>query len=209
MYKLDLELMGIDFNIEKFKRDFHFLYFTCRDKQYQIEIDNDFYIKIPTSSYNIKSLIKFLKNYGYNPKVIIAKCGFYYKKDIEYFKRNNDVDKVYPLFETDDIFKSDFIKNISRINLDKIFIGRNDLQNIMNNIPEDIENICSIIKTINKNTYIGGFTDKVIEERKAGDNNSCRYFIISGIDEKEYNDKQKEYVKRLHKKFVEYWEIKK
>ena len=201
--------MGINFNIEKFKRDFHFLYFTSKDKQYQIEIDNDFYIKIPTSSYNIKSLIKFLKNYGYNPKVIIAKCGFYYKKDIEYFKKNNGVDEVYPLFETNDMFIADFIKGIANSGLNKIFIGRNDLKNIMNNSLNDIETVCNIYKNINKNTYIGGFTDRVIEERKAGDNNSCRYFIITGTDEKEYNDKQKEYVKRLHKKFVEYWEIRK
>lgn len=200
--KIDLELNPDLFKIRridllKMNRNI----FNINNLMLDLESPKKFYIKIPSCSSNINSLIEDVYNANFEPYVIIAKSGFYFDKEMDYFlEKHKSIEhkNVYPLLETNDIFNISLIKKLRRNNIKEVFIGRNDLTNIMKNDKNDIERIVEIYKNSFK-TYVGGFSESIIENRKPGDCNSLRKFILDGSKEKDYTEKEKELLRKLLK----------
>lgn len=164
-------------------------------KNENLNVTNKIYLKIPSCSINLDKILEAWKDINIDLHVIIAKCGKYFDKELFYFREKNlKIKNVHPLIETNDIFNASFIKKISKSDIKEIFIGRNDLVNIMKNDRKEVDNIIKLYKHRFK-TYIGGFSEEILETRKAGDCNSCRNFILDGENEKVYTEKEKDFLK--------------
>lgn len=161
-----------------------------------LNITNKIYLKIPSCSINLDRIVEAWKDINVDLHVIIAKCGKYFDKELSYFREKNpEIKNVHPLIETNDIFDVSFIKKINRSDIKELFIGRNDLVNIMKNNREEVDKVIKLYKHRFK-TYVGGFSEEIIETRKVGDCNSCRNFILDGENEKVYTEVEKKFLKR-------------